>query len=495
MKEALYCLPSTLDETYERMLAGIDESLRPDACKLLRWLAYAKSPPSLGELVDATIIDLAADGSVEVEDRPGLDDTLEILSGLVTVVGRRENEDVLEDVEDAGGYELESGDDEAELVSGHQQIRWDTKVRLAHFSVKEYLESKRILEGSAKDFSFESSREHGILCQSCLVYITHYSRSEEKLCMAQDLATFPLLRYAAQSWFYHARLQNATQVTREARLLCSEDTLRDWLQVHQPDRARGRPFSQLEDVGPSLYYASLVGLEQVVGVLLATGADVNAAGGHYGNALQAASEGGREKMVQILIDAGADVNAAGGGYGNALQAASAGGHEKMVQMLIDAGADVNVAGGYYGNALQAASVGGHEKVVSMLRDAGADVNAAGGYYGNALQAASEGGHEKVVQILIDAGADVNAQGGDDGNALQAASTHGHEKVVQMLIDAGADVNAAGGYYGNALYEASVHGHEKVVQMLIDAGADVNAAGGYYDNALYAASVRGREKVV
>ena len=330
VKEALYSLPSTLDETYERMLVGIDESLRPDARKLLRWLAYARSPPSLGELVDATIIDWAADGSVEVEDRPGLDDTLEILSGLVTVVGGRENEDDLEDVQDARGHELESGDDEAELVSGRQQIRGDTKVRLAHFSVKEYLESKRILKGSAKDFSFESSREHGILCQSCLVYITHYSRSEEKLSMAQDLATFPLLLYAAQSWFYHAGLQNATQVTREARLLCSEDTLRDWLQVHQPDRAWERPFSQLKDVGPGLYYASLVGLEQVVGVLLATGADVNAAGGRYGNALQAASVRGHEKVVQILMDAGADVNAAGGRYGNALQAASVRGREKVV---------------------------------------------------------------------------------------------------------------------------------------------------------------------
>jgi len=42
--------------------------------------------------------------------------------------------------------------------------------------------------------------------------------------------------------------------------------------------------------------------------------------------------------VQILIDVGADVNARGGYYGNALQAASTRGHEKVVQILIDAGA-------------------------------------------------------------------------------------------------------------------------------------------------------------
>jgi ankyrin repeat protein len=54
-----------------------------------------------------------------------------------------------------------------------------------------------------------------------------------------------------------------------------------------------------------------------------------------------ASAEGHEKVVQMLLDAGADVNAQGGHYGNALQAASWGGHEEVVQMLLAAGADVN----------------------------------------------------------------------------------------------------------------------------------------------------------
>ena len=36
----------------------------------------------------------------------------------------------------------------------------------------------------------------------------------------------------------------------------------------------------------------------------------------------------------MLMDAGADVNAQGGVYDNALQAASSRGHEKIVEMLI-----------------------------------------------------------------------------------------------------------------------------------------------------------------
>jgi len=41
----------------------------------------------------------------------------------------------------------------------------------------------------------------------------------------------------------------------------------------------------------------------------------------------------------MLVDAGADVNAQGGRYGNALQAALEGGHEKVAQVLMNAGAD------------------------------------------------------------------------------------------------------------------------------------------------------------
>ena len=70
-------------------------------------------------------------------------------------------------------------------------------------------------------------------------------------------------------------------------------------------------------------------------------------------------------MVELLLEQGADVNAQGGYYGNALQAASArprhGGGAAAGK-----GADVNAQGGYYGNALQAASGNGDEAVVELL---------------------------------------------------------------------------------------------------------------------------------
>ena len=44
--------------------------------------------------------------------------------------------------------------------------------------------------------------------------------------------------------------------------------------------------------------------------------------------------------MQLLLDKGAEVNAQGGRFGNALQAALEGGYKKIVQLLLDKGAEV-----------------------------------------------------------------------------------------------------------------------------------------------------------
>ncbi|KAL9116525.1 MAG: hypothetical protein Q9187_006950 [Circinaria calcarea] len=251
----------------------------------------------------------------------------------------------------------------------------------------------------------------------------------------------------------------------------------------------------------ALIWASELGHDSVVQILLNNGAGINIQGGYYGNALQVASYKGYDSVVQILLNHGAEVNAQDHGedysrnYGTALQAASWRGHESMVQMLLRNGAKVNARGGRYGNALQAASLAGYYSVVQMLLSNGAKVNAQSGRYGNVLQAASARGHDSVVQLLLKNGADVNAQGGSYGNALQAASYGGYDSVVQMLLEKGAEVNIQGGEYSNALQAASLGGHDSVVQILLEKGAEVNIQGGEYSNALQAASLGGHDLVV
>ncbi|KAH6838311.1 vegetative incompatibility protein HET-E-1 [Alternaria alternata] len=299
------------------------------------------------------------------------------------------------------------------------------------------------------------------ICSSLVTITTN--EADRRSGSAQQIVA--LAHYSVQEYLVSDRIRQGLMAKEEPAYLT-------WIRLHDPDRPWEGPNSEksLDSVPMPLYYAALLGFSTVTRLLLDKGAEVNAQGGYYGNALQAASWGGHEQVVKTLLDAGAEVNAQGGHYDNALQAASLRGHEQVVKTLLDTGAEVNAECKEFGNALQAASAGGHEQVAKTLLDNGAEVNPEGGLYGNALQAASAGGYEQVAKTLLNAGADVNAQGGEYGNALQAASVFGREQVVKTLLDKGADVNAQGGVYGNALYAASVERREQVVKMLLNAGA-------------------------
>ena len=251
------------------------------------------------------------------------------------------------------------------------------------------------------------------------------------------------------------------------------------------------------EYGNALQAAVSNGHIEAVRLLLDKGADVNAQGGCYGNALQAAAERVNIEAMKLLLDKGADVNAQGGEYGNPLQAAASRGHTEAVRLLLDKGADVNAQGGKYGNALQAAAWRGNIGAVRLLLDKGADVYPQGGEYGNALQAAAwgAGGDIESVGLLLDKGADVNAQGGKYGNALQAAASEGNIESVELLLDKGADIYAQGGEYGNALQAAASWGAIETMRFLLDKGLDVNTQGGKYGNALQAAASRGHIEAI
>jgi ankyrin repeat protein len=496
VKQALDALPATLDDTYTRVLLDIDDMYHDHALTLLRWLAYARSPPTLSELVDAAVTDPIHESYIDIDNRGDLEDTLNILSGLVTVEEREDAdaEDHSETKYSTSGV-LIIDHDPADVASHSRNLTPDTRVRLAHFSVKEYLESKRILYSGADQFYLESTTGHRALAQSCLTYLRYYSLSCEKILTNQDLETFPLLEYAAQSWFYHSALQCGGEASREVSFLQIGRVRDDWLLVHDPDRPWKKPFEGREGErtgsGPTIYYASLLGLLAVVIELLDNEADVNAVSGDYGTALYAASAEGHKEIVQLLLDKGAKVDAVGRDYGTALQAASARGHKAIVQLLLEKGAKVDVEGGFYGTPLQAASAEGHKEIVQLLLDKGAE----GGLHGTPLYAASAEGHKEIVQLLLDKGAKVDAVGGMYGTALQAASARGHKEIVQLLLEKGAKVDAVGGDYGTALQAPSAEGHKEIVQLLLDNGANVDAVGRDYGTALQAASARGHKEIV
>jgi ankyrin repeat protein len=457
-----------------------------DARRVLTLLCFASRPLTVPELLHGIAVDL---------EEPSRFDRQRLLAG-----GAEDLKEICPGLIDFGVQESRSGSDDEKPVM---------TVRIAHFSVQEYLESSRIKKQSVVSFALSAPSAHAEIAQICCVYLLDPELSDGEL-NSSKLQDFPLAHFAALFWHHHYE-KSQEEASRLYKLIeqifvqrgpfCTLFKLHDV--VDRPWDTRVPLRLPSNEPAPPLYYASYLGFTWIVEKLLASTSDekkenkhrVNTQGGDFGNALQAASYGGHEAVVKLLLGKGAHVNAQGAHFGNALQAASYEGHKAVVKLLLDKGAHVNAQGAHFGNALQAASYEGHEAVVKLLLDKGAHVNAQGAHFSHALYAASEGGHEAVVKLLLNKGANVNAQGRHFGNALQAASEGGHEAVVKLLLDKGADVNAQGGVYGNALQAASRVDHEAVVKLLLDKGADVNAQGGHFGNALQAASYGGHEAIV
>jgi len=84
----------------------------------------------------------------------------------------------------------------------------------------------------------------------------------------------------------------------------------NWLRIWEPNHKLANPklSRTSESVGSPLYYAASTGLLHVGQLLIDGGADVNAEGGYYDDALRAAIKNDHGAFVRLLIKLGADVN-------------------------------------------------------------------------------------------------------------------------------------------------------------------------------------------
>ncbi|KAJ7458272.1 hypothetical protein B0H11DRAFT_2317823 [Mycena galericulata] len=408
LKQALAKLPGTLTTMYDSILEKLPQNRRNRVHKIMQWLVFAARPLTLAEVIDA----LAFNDSFHFspgDQRVGWKRILDMCGSLVTATTEYD------------------GLTEASVIT------------LAHASVKEYLTAGE--SATAKKCGVNQQSTHYLITRTCLGYLCYFDESHPL--NENNVNQFPLARYAAQFWPFHAC--QSRQESALAQHIC--ELLRPdskqyitWIRLHNVDEPWTDWRRTLDEVPQPLYLLALLGLVDVLSAFLEPQDNDNAEGGGYGTALQAASAEGHDVIVIALLNKGANVNVEVGYYSTALQVASANGHITVVRALLDKGANINIEGGHYGTALQAASAQGHNAIVLMLLDKGANVNAEGGEYGTALQAASSNGHDAIVRALLNKGANINAEGGYYGSALQAALAGGHNAVVMALLDKGANAN-------------------------------------------------------
>jgi len=396
-------------------------------------------------------------------------------------------------------------------------------LKLAHFTVREFLISEALRNSSLSDFSLHPKTAHTQLANSCLAYFHRSVHLGDEV----SLAMIPLANYAGHFWFKHRELAGELWASEPVRTYLFDmfdpdgNCFGKWLEVANVDR----PWLSEGAEGPAactpLYCAAYCGLVEITKALIDRGAQVDEPCGVYGSPLQAAALRGHSEIVDLLLRAGANVNATRGVYKTVLTAAAANGHVEIIRTLLAAGAGVDGSSSHswernrrYTQPLFAAVSNGHLEAVEVLLEHGArDSWEMKGYPATALHAAAASGRLDIVKAMMkhehikNANSQKRAGGrlGSSGIAssqysaaqlghinilrellaygiskeetLRYAARAGDEDLVIEMLGQGVSVDDEGRTFDHprALLSAAEGGHVSIVRELLSRGADPSEA--------------------
>lgn len=291
------------------------------------------------------------------------------------------------------------------------------------------------------------------------------------------------------------RILAGTMLAVSASLLAAEqmETDRYYQAIRQDDLAALRQLVQHGGVNAKdrqgsspLFYAAAYGSLDAVRILVAAGADANAANAFGATPLLVSvAEPGK---ARFLIDHGADVNARSKmGRTPLWIAAATDGASGTVRLLLDHGAKLAVRDEMQSTPLLAATAANDESTIRLLLDEGAGVNDHDVTGLTPLMNASMNGNLKAVEWLLARAADVNAVSAQEMNPrvkngapatgmftpLLLAAAYSGPEVVKALLDAGADIDARDvrGMTPLMLAIATDHADIRTIRLLLERDAD------------------------
>ncbi|KAF8517231.1 hypothetical protein JB92DRAFT_2679081, partial [Gautieria morchelliformis] len=281
LQKTLKSLPKTLYQTYDKILSDILEDDRQDALTLLKWLAFSVRPISLDEAVEVLATDPTAEDCPLFDPRRRLRHAQEILiicsSLVITTAPAVMVRNIEVNTNEASGSKHNNN-----LDGG--RVSPTEELRLAHFSVKEYLISEHLCKGETtiSFYSFNKTMADTFIAETCLAYLLQFD--QQGGVDSTTTRAYPLSEYAATQWTRHAQSDTcgASESDTLHKLIMAlfqpkEAMYGNWLRLYNPDVSDDprRPKTQCTP----LYYASLAGLERASRSLLDNGSDGNVHGG------------------------------------------------------------------------------------------------------------------------------------------------------------------------------------------------------------------------
>jgi ankyrin repeat protein len=180
---------------------------------------------------------------------------------------------------------------------------------------------------------------------------------------------------------------------------------------------------------------------QIVSLLLANGAEVNAVGSEGRTPLLLATTFGSFPIAETLLQHKADIQARSASGKTPLHQAATFGDDRLVELLLAHGAALEAKDNDGFTPLRdAASVGNSVTIKSLLAHGG-DVSVRDRYSATPLHWAAMTTNLATVTLLLDAGAQINALDMGSRTPLHQAADTGREDVVQLLLVRKADATA------------------------------------------------------
>ncbi|XP_054389362.1 ankyrin repeat and SAM domain-containing protein 3 isoform X7 [Pongo abelii] len=188
------------------------------------------------------------------------------------------------------------------------------------------------------------------------------------------------------------------------------------------------------DVPLDLHTAASIGQYEVVKECVQRRElDLNKKNGGGWTPLMYASYIGHDTIVHLLLEAGVSVNVPTPEGQTPLMLASSCGNESIAYFLLQQGAELEMKDIQGWTALFHCTSAGHQHMVRFLLDSGANANVREPIYGfTPLMEAAAAGHEIIVQYFLNHGVKLDATDHRGATARMLAKQYGHMKIVALM---------------------------------------------------------------